>query len=127
MGKNARGNQFWKKQIEAQAVEMEPATNVDKRNALENTLFNAFTGEWYNFLKRGTKNAVCMKRKKRASGGKDRIQKVRNVRVHEGSDGCNNAQLRDLMSGCAGFVNGAMLTRDGGKVSCFSGNRIGET
>lgn len=119
VGRNARGNQFWKKQIEAHAVEIEPAINVDMRSALEKTLFNALTGEWYSFLKRGTKKAAWIIRKKRANGGKDRIQKVRNVRVQDGSEGCSRAQLRDLMRGCAGLVNGAMLAREGGRVSCF--------
>lgn len=67
-------------------------------------------------------------RKNRASGGKDRIQKVRNVRVQEGSDGCSSAQLSDLIRGCAGAVNGAMLTREGGRAFLgLSGKRIGET
>lgn len=114
--------------MEAQAVEMEPATKVDIRKALEKTLFSDLMGEWYSFfLKRGIKKAAWIMRKKRASGGNERIQKVRNVRVQDGSDGCNRAQLSDLMSGCAGLVRGATLAREGGSASCLSGNSIGET
>lgn len=59
-------------------------------------------------------------------GGKERSQKVRNVRLHDGSCGCKVAQLSAVMRGCAGAVRGEMFERVGGRVSSLSGKRVGE-
>lgn len=60
------------------------------------------------------------------SGGKERSQKVRKVREHEGSEGCRVAQLREVMSGWAGEVSGAMAEREAGRTSSLPGKRVGE-
>lgn len=48
------------------------------------------------------------------------------MRVHDGSEGCSVAHVRDVISGCAGEVMADMDWRDGGSVGLF-GKRIGET
>lgn len=60
------------------------------------------------------------------SGGKERSQKVRRVRVQEGSEGWRVAQEREVMRGCALDVRGDMAARDGGRTSSFLGYRIGD-
>jgi hypothetical protein len=67
-----------------------------------------------------------MRSRKRVSGGKERSQKVRNVRVHEGSEGWSVAQERELMRGWAPEVRGAMALRLDGRMSSLSGKRVGE-
>jgi hypothetical protein len=59
------------------------------------------------------------------SGGKERSQKVRNVRVQEGSAGCRVAQEREVMSGWADEVIGEMGASEAGRMSSFVGNRTG--
>lgn len=68
-----------------------------------------------------------MSRKKRVRGGKERSQKVRNVRLHDGSCGCRVAQLSAVMRGCAGAVRGDIFVSVGGRVSSLLGKRVGET
>ena len=63
--------------------------------------------------------------KKRARGGKTRIQYVRLVRRHDGSSGWRSAQEREVIRGCAADVMGDMGLRLDGRVSEL-GNRIGE-
>lgn len=60
------------------------------------------------------------------SGGKERSQKVRKVREHEGSEGCRVAQLSEVMRGWAGEVSGAMAEREDGRTSSLPGKRVGE-
>ena len=64
--------------------------------------------------------------KKRVNGGKERTQKVRKVRVHEGSDGCSAAHESEVMSGWAPDVRGAMLERAAGRLFSLPGKRVGE-
>jgi len=46
--------------------------------------------------------------------------------VHEGSEGCSVAHDRELMRGWALDVRGAIAARPTGRVSSFSGKRVGE-
>lgn len=68
-----------------------------------------------------------MRSQKRASKGNERAQNVMNVLVQDGSSGWSRAQLRLLMSGCAGSVMGAICARFDGSVCSLSGKRIGDT
>jgi len=63
----------------------------------------------------------------RVRGGKERSQKVRNVRLQDGSVGCRVAHDREVMSGWAPEVRGAMAFRPTGRVSSLFGKRVGET
>jgi hypothetical protein len=67
-----------------------------------------------------------MMRRRRVMGGKERSQKVRKVRVQEGSEGWRVAQEREVMSGWAPEVMGAIAVREAGRVSSLSGKRVGE-
>lgn len=67
-----------------------------------------------------------MTRRKRVSGGKERIQKVRKVREQDGSSGWRVAHEREVMSGCAPEVSGEMVVRVEGRTSSLLGKRVGE-
>lgn len=67
-----------------------------------------------------------MMTRRRVKGGKERSQKVRNVRVQDGSDGWRAAQESELMSGWAPEVMGEIGAREAGRISSFWGNRVGE-
>lgn len=46
VGRKLRGNHVWKKQMLAQAVEMEPVTKVDESSARETRRCSVDTGKW---------------------------------------------------------------------------------
>jgi hypothetical protein len=65
-------------------------------------------------------------RKNRVRGGKERNQKVRSVREHEGSAGWSVAQESDVIKGCAHDAKGEITATDGGMASSLLGNRVGD-
>jgi hypothetical protein len=65
-------------------------------------------------------------KRRRVSGGKERSQKVRKVRLQDGSEGWSVAHESEVISGWAGDVIGEMAVREGGRVSSFRGKRVGE-
>jgi hypothetical protein len=100
---------------------------VDMRSAEERTWCSVASGEWYSVLRRGsTVIAEWRRRKKRARGGKESIQKVRKVLRQEGSEGCRVAQEREVIRGCAREVRGETPVSVGGRTFSLVGNMVGE-
>lgn len=59
-------------------------------------------------------------------GGKDRSQKVRKVRLQDGSEGWRVAQEREVIRGWAPEARGAMAATEAGMASSLCGKRVGD-
>ena len=59
------------------------------------------------------------------SGGKECSQKVRKVRLQDGSEGWRVAHESEVMSGCAPEVRGEMAVREDGRTSSLLGKSVG--
>lgn len=60
-------------------------------------------------------------------GGNECSQKVRKVRLQDGSAGWRVAHESEVMRGWAPEVMGEMAVREEGRMSSFLGKRVGET